>query len=275
MARSGPRDFCVVRWRVGFNFAPARTFRSISITTSAYSHTAANRAKSRIRPLPFLWTLRKRAERLRATPCIGAAPSISRFGWSSASPAQHSSRCGTKLTQLRPCENTSSVFSPHHHRHHHHRHHHHHHRHHHHHHHHRPRRPRRPRRPHLAGRTGTWTTVGMRGRVVWAKAIAMGTVSARAGCSAARMWGPATDSRRTTMCAKPPQVAGRTGTWTTVGMRGRVVWAKAIAMGTVSARVGSSAARMWGRATGSGPTTMCVKPSQGAGQNGHVDYCRD
>ena len=120
--------------------------------------------------------------------------------------------------------------------------------------------------PQGAGRTGTWTTVGMRGRVGWAKATAIGTVSVRAGSSAAGMSGQATGSRRTTMCAKPPPGAGRTGTWTTVGMRGRVGWAKAIAMGTVSVRVGSSAARMWGPPTGSRRTTMCVKPPQVGGR---------
>ena len=56
---------------------------------------------------------------------------------------------------------------------------------------------------------------------------------------------------------------------------GRVGWAKAIAMGAVSVRAGSSAARISGPATGSRRTTMCAKPPQGGGQNGHVDYCRD
>ena len=77
------------------------------------------------------------------------------------------------------------------------------------------------------------------------------------------------------MCAKPPQGEGRTGKGTTVGMRGRVGRAKAIAIGTASVRAGSSAARMLGPPTGSRRTTMCVKPPQGEGKNGHVDYCRD
>ena len=74
------------------------------------------------------------------------------------------------------------------------------------------------------GRTGTWTTVGTLGRVGWAKATAIVPANVRAGSSAAGMWGQATGSRRPTMCAKPPQVRGRTGTWTTVGTLGRVVW---------------------------------------------------
>ena len=47
-----------------------------------------------------------------------------------------------------------------------------------------------------------------------------------------------TGSGPTTMCAKPPQVAGQTGTWTTVGTMGRVVRAKAIAMGAVECQSG-------------------------------------
>ena len=96
----------------------------------------------------------------------------------------------------------------------------------------------------------------------------MGPVSVRAGCSVARMSEPATGSGRTTMCAKPPQGAERTGTWTTVGTMGRVGWAKAIAMGAVSVRAGSSAARISGPPTGSRRTTMCAKPPQGGGRTG-------
>ena len=121
-----------------------------------------------------------------------------------------------------------------------------------------------------AGRTGTWTTVGMMGRAVRAKAIAMGAASVRAGSSAARILGHTTGSGRTTMCAKPPQGAGRTGTWTTVGMRGRAVRGKAIAMGAASVRAGSSAARMWGPATGSGRPTMCASSAAGRRKRGRL-----
>ena len=83
--------------------------------------------------------------------------------------------------------------------------------------------------------------------------------------------------------------AERTGTWTTVGTMARAGWAKAIAMGATSARAGCSAARMWGRATGSGlqcrqdvgasygfPADYDVCEATAAGErNGHVDYCRD
>ena len=117
--------------------------------------------------------------------------------------------------------------------------------------------------PQVRGRTGTWTTVGTLGRVGWAKATAIVPANVRAGSSAAGMWGQATGSRRPTMCAKPPQVRGRTGTWTTVGMRGRVGWAKAIAIAPASVRAGSSAAGMSGQATGSRRTTMCASSAAG------------
>ena len=91
------------------------------------------------------------------------------------------------------------------------------------------------------------------------------------GLQCRRMWEPATGSGPTTMCVKPPQVAGRTGTWTTVGTMGRAVWAKAIAMGAASARAGSSAARILEPTTGSGPTTMCAKPPAAT----ETSHCRN
>ena len=77
------------------------------------------------------------------------------------------------------------------------------------------------------------------------------------------------------MCAKPPHVGGRPGTWTTVGMRGRVGWAKAIAMGTSECQSGLQCGRNVGATYGfPAAYDVCEAVSRG-GQTGHVDYCRD
>ena len=104
------------------------------------------------------------------------------------------------------------------------------------------------------------------GRAGWAKAIAMGAASVRAGSSAARNVGasygfPADYD----VCEAAAGGRDKSGTWTTVGTMGRVGWAKAIAMGPVECQSGLAVqSGTWGPSYGfRADYDVCEAPSSG------------